>query len=215
MTLHALLAPLYATVISIGSYEMAWAELLGFLTGAVGVWLVVRRHIANFPIGLANTAFFLLLFLDARLWADASLQVLFALLGIQGWWLWLRRGPDLAPLTVTRASTAELTAVAVAVLVITATLVPVLHATNGAAPLWDAITTGLSLGAQWLLNAKKLQNWWLWIAADTIYVPLYVSKGLLLTGACYLLFLLLCISGLRHWRRALTPAVPVDDRVPA
>jgi nicotinamide riboside transporter PnuC len=34
---------------------MSWVELAGFITGAVCVVLVVREHIANFPIGIANS----------------------------------------------------------------------------------------------------------------------------------------------------------------
>jgi nicotinamide mononucleotide transporter len=88
-----------------------------------------------------------------------------------------------------------------------------LRAGNDGAPFWDALTTALSLAAQWLLNTKKIQNWWFWIAADCIYIPLYVVKRLDLTALVYMLFLGLCITGLAAWRRVhrdqlIAPAVP-------
>ena len=69
------------------------------------------------------------------------------------------------------------------------------------APFWDALTTCLSLVAQALLNWKKLENWYFWIAADVVYVPLYVVKRLDLTAIVYVLFLAMCFLGLREWRR--------------
>lgn len=49
-------------------------ETLGFVTGAACVYLVVRRNIWNFPLGIANNLFFLVLFGQARLYGDAGLH---------------------------------------------------------------------------------------------------------------------------------------------
>ena len=60
------------------------------LTGGACVYLTVRENVWNFPVGIANSVFFLFLFVGARLYADAALQVVFVALGVQGWYLWLR-----------------------------------------------------------------------------------------------------------------------------
>jgi nicotinamide mononucleotide transporter len=77
----------------------------------------------------------------------------------------------------------------------------ILLAVNGAAPLWDAVTTVLSLAAQYLLCRKRLENWIFWIAADIVYVPLYLSRALPLTAVLYGVFLLMCVVGVRDWWR--------------
>ena len=89
------------------------------------------------------------------------------------------------------------------VLVATWGLTVVLRAAHDIAPFWDALTTALSLAAQFLLNAKKIENWAFWIAADLIYVPLYVVKRLDLTAIVYVLFLGMCVGGVGAWRRGL------------
>ena len=71
---------------------------------------------------------------------------------------------------------------------------------GGSASFWDALTTSLSLGSQWLLNRKKLESWLGWIAVDVIYVPLYLWKQLYLTAVLYALFLVLAVMGYRAWR---------------
>jgi nicotinamide mononucleotide transporter len=64
----------------------------------------------------------------------------------------------------------------------------------------------ICLSAQYLLCRKKIENWWLWITADLIYVPLYSTKGLPLTAALYAGFIVLCILGLKRWRKELEVA---------
>lgn len=72
------------------------AELLGFVFGALCVWLVARQQVLNWPVGIANCLFFIVLFTDAGLYGDASLQIVFILLGLWGWAQWLtgRRGTE-------------------------------------------------------------------------------------------------------------------------
>lgn len=86
--LAQLLAPLNAVLFTFGNDRVSVAELLGFATGAASVYLTVRAHISNFPVGIANSAFFLVLFLAARLYADSGLQVVYIVLGFIGWWQW-------------------------------------------------------------------------------------------------------------------------------
>ncbi len=195
----------------LGGTTVSWAEVLGFLTGGLCVWLSMKASVWNFPVGIANCALFLVLFTSARLWAGAGLQIVFIVLGAIGWWQW-RRG-RIADETVRPASSRVLAGCALAVVVGTALLTVVLGAADGAIPFWDALTTALALVAQWLLNTRRIATWYFWIAADCIYVPLYASQGLYLTAVIYVVFLGLCVNGLRLWRAAARP--PVTSSVAA
>ncbi|MFC0552184.1 nicotinamide riboside transporter PnuC [Planotetraspora thailandica] len=187
----------------------SWAELLGFATGILTVWLTVRQHIANWPVGIANVVLLGLVFLSAGLYADASLQIVYVLLGLYGWWQWLYGGAGGARLTVSRTGLAEWCWLVVAGAAATAALTVVLARwTDSVVPFWDALTTALSLMATYGQCRKLLESWWLWITVDVIYIPLYAYKGLYLTSALYLIFLGLCVAGLLAWRRA-TAARPV------
>jgi nicotinamide mononucleotide transporter len=69
-------------------------------------------------------------------------------------------------------------------------------------PYLDAGLTSLSLIAQWMMTRKILENWILWIAADVVYVPMYLYKDLVPTAALYTVFLGLAIMGFVQWRRS-------------
>jgi nicotinamide mononucleotide transporter len=178
-------------------------ETLGFVTGAACVYLVVKENIWNFPLGLANNLFFLVLFFKARLYADAGLQVVYLALGVQGWHWWLHGGSDRSPRRVERAPRAVLLGLGGFLAVGTVGLTLLLRSVRDSAPFLDALTTALSLGGQYLLNRKAIENWCFWIAADLLYIYLYLQRGLQLTALLYLVFLGLCVAGLIQWRRSL------------
>lgn len=180
-------------------------EALGFVTGAICVYLVVKENIWNYPIGIANNIFFLILFAQSRLFGDAGLQIVYLALGIHGWYNWLFGGKNRSSLQIGRATSQLLIVTLLLIPLGTWGLVLVLRAANGAAPLLDAFTTILSLAAQYWLNRKVLENWLLWIVADVIYVFLYITRGLHLTAVLYAVFLCLCVAGFWHWRRTLQP----------
>ncbi len=203
----ACLALVYASWVGwapFGEKPLDMTETLGFVTGALCVYLVVKEDVWNFPVGIANSAFFLVLFAGARLYADAGLQVVYIALGFQGWYLWLRGGENRTPLKVERASRKLLLGVAVFVVAATAGLTLFLQSVKDSAPFLDAFTTVLSLGAQYLLNRKAVENWLLWMTADVIYVYLYLYKELHLTAVLYFVLLCMCVAGLRGWLRTLS-----------
>lgn len=182
-------------------WSLGLTEVLGFVTGGICVWLVVREDMLNWPIGLANNLVFFVLFLSARLYADMALQIVYFGLGLYGWWEWLHGGPNQRPLDISQTRRGEWIALAFIVPVSLLLMVELLTTLGDAAPFWDGLTTILSLAAQFLLCRKRMENWYLWISADLIYIPLYLSRGLPLTAILYAIFLGMCLIGLTNWRR--------------
>ncbi|WP_406001694.1 nicotinamide riboside transporter PnuC [Streptomyces sp. NBC_00829] len=203
MGLADILDPLRQPLFTVLDTLVSWTEFLGFGSGALCVWLVARQHVANWPIGIANNAFFVLLFTETGLYADAGLQVVFITLAVYGWWTWTHGGgpgPDRLP--VRRTSRTEWTWLLAAGVMGTLGLTLLLdRATDSAVPFWDALTTALSLMATYGQCRKRVESWWLWIAADVVYIPLYAYKELYLTSLLYVAFMALCVVGLRNWSR--------------
>lgn len=135
-----------------------------------------------------------------------SLQGVYLVLGAFGWALWILGKRGEAVLPVTHIRPLEILGCALFLLISVPLMMRFLHLAGGAVPFWDALTTALSLSAQYLLSRKRLENWLVWIFADLIYVPLFISRELYLTAGLYGLFLILCVIGLFEWRASMSSA---------
>lgn len=186
---------------------MSWWEIGGFAAGALSVLLYVRQSVWAWPVGIANSAFWLVLFWDTRLFLDAGLQIVYIGLGIAGWVWWARgrreAGERLGALPVRRTGRSQALVLVGIGLAATAGLWWTMEQVGDVAPLPDAATTVVSLVAQYMLTRKLLGSWWCWIAVDLAYIVLYASKELYLTAALQPLFIGLCVLGLRSWKTAM------------
>jgi nicotinamide mononucleotide transporter len=186
----------------IGDTPVSNAELIGFVLGVANVYLLTQQNIINFPIGIAMVAMFFVVFIEYKLYADAWLQVYFIVVNFFGWWAWLKAGPNRTKLKVRDSNWWIIGLTAIGVVIATIILTPILREHHGSYPVWDAFSTSLSLGAQLLLSFKLIENWFMWIVADLIYIPLYFYKDLYFTTILYVIFLGLCVLGYREWRKA-------------
>ena len=196
---------LTSTAIHVLGYDISWAEVLGDVTGAFSVWWAARERVGTWPIGILNSALFLVLFLDAKLYADSILQVAFIVLGVYGWWRWLAGSPTgVGELEVRRTAPREWLVLGLVTVAAQAAWTAWLawH-TDSPAPFWDAALLVLSLVATYGQAKKLVESWWIWILVDVISVPLYLSRDLAPTAILFAAFGLMCVVGLRDWTRAL------------
>ena len=174
-------------------------EAIGFTTGIASVWLMKVGSWVNWPIGIVNASVYAVLFLNDRLLGDGSLAVFYVASGFIGWMWWTVRGPGATP-KIRRANPRELwigTAIALAG---AALLTPYFLHKGDPAPLLDSVVTAFSVLGQWLLMRRAIENWWLWIAADLVAVPLFWSRNFHLTAILYALYLVLAVLGLLEWQ---------------
>jgi nicotinamide mononucleotide transporter len=179
-------------------------EVVGVAFGVLAVWLTVRQSIWCWPTGLVNVLLFIVVFQQARLYADMALQVFYVALCLYGWHQWLHGGAASGPLRVAWAPRRALAGLGAAgVLGGLAIGVALRHGTDASLPYWDAGTASFSLVAQALQTRKWIENWVVWIAVDLVYVGMYLVKALYLTAGLYLVFLVLALLGFREWKRSL------------
>ena len=182
---------------------MTGFEIVAFLLGIANVTLIVRRSIWNYPFGLAMVALYGRIFLDARLYSDAILQIFFFVVQVYGWWHWARVRRSVGTVTVIHLDNrARLRWAIGCVLASTLWGYGMHRFTDAAFPFADAALAMTSVVAQIMMSRRAIENWWLWIAVDIGSVGLYAAKGLWLTMLLYTIFLGLAIWGLIDWRSA-------------
>jgi nicotinamide mononucleotide transporter len=183
---------------------MSSLELVAALFGAVSVWLSTRQHIASWPTAIVNVLLSAVVYWRTRLYADAGLQIVFAVLSLYGWYEWKFGGANRTVLPVSRTPRRLVPLLALFVAVAAGAIgFLTSRYTDAAVPWLDASLTAASLCAQWMMTRKLLGNWALWIAVDLVYVPLLASKGLWAFATLYVVFLGLAVQGHVQWRRDL------------
>jgi nicotinamide mononucleotide transporter len=183
---------------------MGLLEIAGVVTGIVAVWLTTREKVWCWPVGIVSVLLFVGVFYRARLYGAMGLQVVYVGLSAYGWYAWARGGQDHSPLRVSRATIATLAVAALAGLAATVALAAWLgRRTDEAMPVTDGATAAFSLVAQWMQTRKLIENWWVWLAVDVVYVGMNLSQGLFWTAGLYAVYCGLAVSGLREWRRSI------------
>ena len=200
--LHAL-QPGFATAFTLLGVDVTRIELVAFVLAIAMVFLNIRVNPVAWPLAIASSALYFLLFWQHRLYGDASLQILFIVVAGWGWWQWLKgREADGRALHVrylgTRGRWIALGAFALAWPAVGLFLK---HWTDTDVPWWDAFPTAASLIGQWLLGRKYVENWLTWIVVNVVSVALFAYKGLWLTTVLYLIFIAMSFAGWRAWQR--------------
>jgi len=179
-------------------------EIVGVLTGILGVWLTTRQKIWCWPVGIVSVAAFIVVFFRAKLYAAMGLQVVYVGLLAYGWHAWLHGGEGQVALRVSRLPRRLAFGLAVAAAAATGIAGYWLRArTDEAMPYLDGFTTSFSLVAQWMQARKYLENWLLWVVVDVVYVGMSLSQGLTLTAGLYAVYVGLAFLGFRDWRRSM------------
>ncbi|HEX7637779.1 MAG TPA: nicotinamide riboside transporter PnuC [Burkholderiaceae bacterium] len=203
---HALLAlvhPLLAPAFVAWGVPVTWLEIAAF---ALSLWMVVcemRVHALAWPLAMASSLLYALLFADSRLYGEASLQLFFVAMSAWGWWQWRRgQGAGGGELVVHALSVRAQQAVALATLAGWPLVGWLLHrATDSDVPFLDALPTVGSVVGTFLLGRKSIENWPVWLAVNVFSLGLFAYKGLWLTVLLYALFAVLSVAGWRAWRR--------------
>ena len=186
---------------------MNWIELTAAIFGVISVWYARKEKILVFPFGIINVAIYIYICFEARLYANAGINMVYLASNIFGWYMWSRTGDDNQKLQIRRNSPRQQIITWSSVLLIYVAVFLLLRWVNrdDAAylaswlPRIDAFNTSFFLVATVLMAVKRLENWHFWIIGNIVSIPIYASQGLYFTSGQYAVFLVLAIMGLREW----------------
>lgn len=195
-------------------YPMSYLELFGTIFYLLSVWLIARRNILTWPIGIASVILYLLLFYQIRLYADTAEQVYYLIISIYGWWHWQKskQETDSKAVPAVRYSTRRSIIIAIVVTLILSvlvgdflsqanTLLPDIFPEPAVYPYLDALTTIMSFTAMWLMTRKKIESWIYWIIVDVIAIWLYYVNEVRFISLLYVILLIMAINGFMAWHK--------------
>lgn len=199
--------PLLAEAFNLWGGPVTWLEIVAFVFAVVMVVLNIRVNPAAWPLAIASSLLYFVLFWNGRLYGEASLQILFATVSLWGWWQWLRGTGDDGQALRVRSLTPRGLATTVALTLIAWPLLGLFLAqvTDTDVPYGDAFPTAGSVAGQWLLGRKYVENWPTWIVVNLVSIGLFAWKGFWLTVILYAVFAVMAAAGWRAWRRLASP----------
>jgi nicotinamide mononucleotide transporter len=178
----------------------SWLEAIAVITGLLSVWYAKKENILVYPTGIISVLIYVYICLTVKLYADMGINAFYFVMSIYGWVKWTRHTGDHQHRPIKWASKQEWAWSVAGLVVFFFILVYILkNYTDSNVPVWDALTTAIFIIGMWLMALKKIENWLFWIAGDLISIPLYASKGLVLTSIQFTIFLILAIAGYLEW----------------
>lgn len=182
----------------------SWTEGVAVLFGLLSVWFAKKENILVYPTGIVSVLIYVYICLEVKLYADMGINFFYFIMSVYGWYKWSRKDAAKNVRPIAYASKDELTWSITGTIAFFILLSFILvRYTDSTVPYWDALTTAIFIIGMWLMALKKIENWIFWIIGDLISIPLYATKGLVLTSFQFTVFLILAISGYLEWRRKL------------
>lgn len=207
---------------TIVGYPMSYIEFVGTILYLWSVWLIAKRRMLTWPIGIASVLLYMILFYQIRLYSDTLEQVYYLAASVYGWWMWNKSPKEEGQITDVNYNAQSRIILWIALTTVISLivgflmsrihiLIPSVFPEAASFPYLDAMTTIMSFSAMWLMAQKKIESWYYWIIVDVIGIWLYFVKDVKFISLLYVILLVLAINGLRLWARALNAS---KDSVP-
>jgi nicotinamide mononucleotide transporter len=189
-----------AVILGGWDFQLSPLEIAAVWTSYASTYLCVIQARLNYPIGIITTFLYSVLFFQWGLPAMAlfNLYLVFSL--SYGWWRW---GPDDNAIPVTRTSLRSIPLYVLFGVGVWLLLQTIAYAFDTPMGLTDELIAVLSGVAQFLLDNKKLETWFVWAVVNILSIGLLFSSGLALAGIQYMLFLANTIWGYYMWKKSM------------
>lgn len=189
---------------------MHQTEVLGAILGIIYIFFSIRQNIFTWPVGLISSFLYVIVFFNAKLYADMGLQVYYVVISLYGWYFWLRGkktvGSKQVPVQISTTRLRYLLAASSLALYVVILFI-LKNFTDSDVPYLDSLTTALSIVATWMLAKKYIGHWLIWIFVDAVSAGLYVYKRLWPTVILFLIYTFMAIFGYFEWKKDLEKSV--------
>ena len=181
-------------------------QIFTLVTGVFYIVLEIRQKNLMWVVGVATSVAAMWVFFRQGLYASFGLNTYYLITSFVGLWHWSR---DRRKITENTGSavhlnhlTPKIILISVLIAVVgTVALAELMELVENPMSYLDSSVAVLSAVATWWLVKAYLQQWWLWIVADSLSVALCISQGMWWMAGLYLLYVLSAVYGLVYWKR--------------
>jgi nicotinamide mononucleotide transporter len=198
-----------AIFLSIGNYPLSYIEFFGTILYFASVFLISRKNIFTWPIGILSVILYGILFYQIRLYSDMLEQAYYLVISIVGWITWKNNMVKNQPVETAWSSKAGILASILTTIAGTALLsfftfnfhiwFPEIFYEPASYPIIDALTTVMSFVAMYLTTVRKNEGWLYWIIVDILAIWLYWIKDVRFISIQYIFLLGMALYGFTYW----------------
>lgn len=183
-------------------------DLLGACCSLLSTYYFIKLDHKAWPISLFAICINGWLYWTKGIYAEMMLEAVYFLSINYGWYQWRNsaKNPHHQPKLLNQLSLKQWAGLLV-ILSCTFLLIYMLllKFTHSSVAFLDALTTSLSLVAQWLMCHKIIATWILWFITDALYAVMYLNKNLPFHCGLMIIYTGLAISGYLAWARYSKP----------
>lgn len=180
---------------------MPWLDFIGACLSLTSTYYFTQAKRLAWLIGLISVVFSTILYWQKGIYGHLILETTYFFSMLYGWFKWSSHSKSSSSL-IRNIKIKELIFYSViafiAILLLSQCLI---FYTDSNIPYWDAISTVLSLLAQWLLCIKILQCWIIWFIVDAMIAILQFYKGIPFHSALHWIYLGMAVWGYWRWRQ--------------
>jgi nicotinamide mononucleotide transporter len=183
-------------------------EYIAVITGIASVYFSRIQNILVYPVGLVSTVIYIFLSIQGDLYGEASVNLYYTIMSVTGWLAWNKK--NLKKQIILQVSYSDTTLWKKQLLFFAFFYVALFAIlsyiktgfSKDTIPWADAFASATAFTGMWLMNKKKVESWYWWIATDIVSVPLFYVKGYALSSVYYAILFFMAISGLFAWIRS-------------
>jgi len=200
-------------MLDIRDYPLSYIEFVGTVLYFISVFLMSRKNIITWPIGIVSVVLYFLIFFQIRLYSDMLLQIYFFVISIIGWITWQKKKKERSDeKIITSWSSKKGLFIGIFITILGTGMLafctynfnkwfPTIFTEVAAFPILDAWTTVMSIVAMYLVTTRKIEGWIYWIIVDIVSIGLYWVKDVRFISVQYIFLLIMAIYGFWNWRK--------------
>ena len=187
---------------------MDMMQIFTLVTGVIYIILEIRQKNSMWLVGILTSLAAMWVFFRQGLYASFGLNTYYLITAFIGLWQWKRdkgsldaaeEGDGLIHLNRLTWQTVLMSAIVTAAGIFG--LAEIMEMLENPMSYMDSAVAVLSAVATWWLVRSYLQQWWLWVVADTMSAILCASQGMWWMTALYAAYALSAVYGYIHWKK--------------